>query len=133
MLHSRSYRALLALHVCRDEVTLSPGSHHVVLHFASRGHAKTVWVVPECEGVSRLDTMHAVRLPFPCHSHTHVDNFLWAWGVLPAWGFGLGGGGGSPVVDGVGSPAVAGEAASSPKSPPLSPEHCSGTAGIGQV
>lgn len=47
-------------------------------------------------------------LSFPCHSDAHMSNFLWAWEVQPAWGFGLSSGGGSPVV--------AGEAASCPES-----------------
>lgn len=45
----QKYRALLALHVCGDEVTPSPGLHCVVLHFNSRAGANSIWAVPECE------------------------------------------------------------------------------------
>lgn len=77
----QKYRALLALRVCGVEVTPSPGSHHIALHFSFRDGANSAWAVPEGEGAGGWDTVCAVGLSFPCH--THVDSCFWAWEVQP--------------------------------------------------
>lgn len=46
----QKYKTSPELHVCGDEVTLSPVLHRVVLHLNSRAGACSVWVIPGCEG-----------------------------------------------------------------------------------
>lgn len=71
----------------------SPGSHHNVLCFNPTTGLSNVWAVLEREGGRSQDTMCAVGISFPCHSHPHMNSFLPACEVQAAWGFGLSGGG----------------------------------------